>query len=236
MVNLRSVIVSTDEPLVEIGVRTLLGQDPEFQLLGVVKSQEELLRASQLHRPSLIVFGLAMSNDLGAIREVLRAAPDSAVVLWAREVSTELAHQAVNAGVRGFVSTTASPERFKECLMMASRGELWMEQSLTMNLLSSRPVRLSKRQSDLIGLLVQGLKNKEIAATLGISEGTVKAYLTTLYEKVGARDRFELALFGLKNLGEHRGEAGGSRAGDFRAVEPLKSLVAPRPTQRRGDA
>ena len=48
---------------------------------------------------------------------------------------------------------------------------------------------------------MQGLKNKEIAAALGIAEGTVKAYLTALFEKVGARDRFELALFGLKTVG-----------------------------------
>jgi predicted transcriptional regulator len=57
----------------------------------------------------------------------------------------------------------------------------------------------------LLGLLVQGLKNREIAAEMGISEGTVKAYLTTLFEKVGARDRFELALYGLKNLRNVRG-------------------------------
>jgi DNA-binding CsgD family transcriptional regulator len=67
-------------------------------------------------------------------------------------------------------------------------------------LLNSRPVRLSKRQLELLQLLVQGAKNKQIAAQLGISEGTVKAYLSTMFEKVGAKDRFELALFGFKNL------------------------------------
>jgi len=96
-----------------------------------------------------------------------------------------------------------------------------MESALTMNLLNNRPISLSKRQSELVGLLVQGLKNKEIASALGISEGTVKAYLTTLYEKVGARDRFELALFGLKNLGGRRESA--------HTREPIRSLVARRP-------
>jgi len=66
-------------------------------------------------------------------------------------------------------------------------------------------VALSRRQTQLLSLLVQGLKNREIATELGISEGTVKAYLTTLFEKVGARDRFELALYGLKNLINVRG-------------------------------
>jgi DNA-binding CsgD family transcriptional regulator len=87
---------------------------------------------------------------------------------------------------------------------------------------------LSRRQSELVGLLTQGLKNKEIAAALGISEGTVKAYLTTLYEKVGARDRFDLALFGLKNLGGRResASAGGT----------IRSLVARRGVVRRPEA
>jgi two-component system nitrate/nitrite response regulator NarP len=86
---------------------------------------------------------------------------------------------------------------------------------------------LSKRQSELVGLLTQGLKNKEIGAALGISEGTVKAYLTTLYEKVGARDRFELALFGLKNMGGRENASAGG---------PIRSLVARRGVVRRPEA
>lgn len=220
---MRTVIVSTDEPIVELGLKTLLELDPDFDLIYVSHTHQEVLTAAHQHQPDVIVYGLAMEIDLGAIRDVQMVAPDSAIVLWAREVSTELAHQAVTLGVRGFLSTTASPEHFRECLQISSQGELWMEKTLTMSLLNNRPVRLSKRQSELVGLLVQGLKNKEIGATLGISEGTVKAYLTTLYEKVGARDRFELALFGLKNLGDLRSAGMGS---DLKGTQPLRSLVA----------
>src|SRR5580765_4724649 len=115
---------------------------------------------------------------------------------------------------------------------------MWMERSLANLLLHSRPVPLSRRQTQLLGLLVQGLKNREIAAEMGISEGTVKAYLTTLFEKVGARDRFELALYGLKNLGDVRGMSLGSDPrsdprSDQKAAEPLRSLVAKRSSPRR---
>ena len=230
---MQTVIVSTDEPIVEIGLKTLLDLDPDFDLICVSRTHQDLLTAARQHQPDVIVYGLAMEIDLGAIREVQSVAPDSALVLWAREVSTELAHQAVTLGVRGFLSTTASSEQFKECLQISAQGQMWMEKSLTMSLLNNRPVRLSKRQSQLVGLLVQGLKNKEIGATLGISEGTVKAYLTTLYEKVGARDRFELALFGLKNLGDVRGAGIGS---DLKGTEPLHSLVARRSFARRTEA
>ena len=103
-------------------------------------------------------------------------------------------------GVRGFLSSTSSAETIRECLRFSATGQTWMERALSNSMLNSPPVRLSRRQGQLLGLLVQGLKNREIATSLGISEGTVKAYLTILFEKVGARDRFELALFGLKNL------------------------------------
>jgi len=220
-VNMLTVLVSTDEPIVELGVKALLGSDPQFNLLEVCKTQPELLRATRHYQPDVVVCGLSRESELGGIQELQAASRATRIVLWARDVSTELAHQAVDQGVRGFLSTTASPAHFRECLQIAARGELWMESSLTMNLLNNRPISLSKRQSELVGLLVQGLKNKEIASALGISEGTVKAYLTTLYEKVGARDRFELALFGLKNLGGRRESA--------HAREPIRSLVARRP-------
>jgi len=232
-VKMQTVIVSTDEPLVEMGLKTLFALDPDFDLLCVSSTHAGVLAAARQHQPDVIVYGLATEIDLGAIRDVQNVAPDSALVLWAREVSTELAHQAVNLGVRGFLSTTASAEQFKECLQISAQGELWMEKSLTMSMLNNRPVRLTKRQSQLVGLLVQGLKNKEIGASLGISEGTVKAYLTTLYEKVGARDRFELALFGLKNLGDVRGMSmAADPRSDPKAAEPLRSLVAKRSSPR----
>jgi DNA-binding CsgD family transcriptional regulator len=68
-------------------------------------------------------------------------------------------------------------------------------------------VALTKRESQLVSLLSQGLKNKEIATTLTISEGTVKVYLSRLFQKVGVKDRFELALYGLRNLQNMSGEA-----------------------------
>ena len=71
-----------------------------------------------------------------------------------------------------------------------------------------------------------GVAAQDHLATLGISEGTVKAYLTTLYEKVGARDRFELALFGLKNMGRNVDQTRGvGAAKSLRAVIPQRDLT-----------
>ena len=186
--------------MVEIGVKALLGSLIRNSIFSkrVCQTQAALLKSTREHQPDVVVCGLSRESELGGIQELQAAAPGTRIVLWARDVSTELAHQSGGSGsARGFFEHHAGvggalPRVPADC---GARGELWMESALTMNLLNNRPISLSKRQSELVGLLVQGLKNKEIASALGISEGTVKAYLTTLYEKVGARDRFELALF-----------------------------------------
>jgi hypothetical protein len=90
-----------------------------------------------------------------------------------------------------------------------------------------------------VSLLVQGLKNKEIAACIGITEGTVRIYLSKLFAKIGARDRFELAVFGLKN--EFCGQAAWDGRDSFvtktdedRARPVLRSLMLVEPQRRRG--
>ena len=200
-----SVLALADEPILQIGLRSVLSGVPGVDIAGVYSTAAQVAGALREQRADVILYSLALDPELAQIHAVRRAAPDAAVILWAREFSTELAHQALDMGIQGFLSTTAGPETVIECLRLAVAGEIWMERSLASTLLNSRPIALSRRQSQLLGLLVQGLKNREIASEMGISEGTVKAYLTTLFEKVGARDRFELALYGLKNLRNVRG-------------------------------
>jgi DNA-binding CsgD family transcriptional regulator len=86
------------------------------------------------------------------------------------------------------------------CLDRVAAGELWVEKTLSNKLLSTKRIALTPRERQLVVLVAQGLKNKEIAYRLGVSEGTVKVYLCRLFAKTGVNDRLELALFALKNL------------------------------------
>ena len=236
------VIAYTDEPIVELGLAALLCADPEFSLVCICHSRAEFMRAAEQYKPHLLVYDLAADLNLDMAADLRRVASHAALVAWTRDVPAELAHRAIGIGVRGLVSPAAQPAAFKECLRTAARGELWLEASLSMRLLNSPPIRLSPRQSQLVGLLVQGLKNKEIATSLGISEGTVKAYLTTLFEKVGAKDRFEMALYGLKNLRHLHGAGlqdeahgpGRSRARRGAERKPAAAGRKPRVADRAG--
>jgi two-component system, NarL family, nitrate/nitrite response regulator NarL len=200
-----TVIVMTEEPLLEAGIRWILGQRPEFDLRGC-RTFQELVRAVSENKPDVVLWALGPETDL-AIAELRLASPRSAIVVWGRDIDLELAHQAIDMGVRGFIDSRVEAGVLAECLAAVARGELWMEKSLSMRLLDSRPVSLTRRQSQIVRLLSQGLANKEIAEALGIAESTVKSYLTVLFEKVGAKDRVELALFGLRNLKGVKDEA-----------------------------
>ncbi len=76
-----------------------------------------------------------------------------------------------------------------------------MPQEVTASLLNRRFCKLTAREAELVTLLASGLRNKEIAYALGITEGTVKVYLSKLFSKIGVSDRFELALFALRTIG-----------------------------------
>jgi DNA-binding NarL/FixJ family response regulator len=138
--------------------------------------------------------------DLGLLTELRRLSSKTSYVLWGDEVSPDTAYQALECGIRGVLRRTLGPELLIKCIQRVAEGELWFEKSLMTAFLNGRSVRLTRRESQLMKLLSQGLKNKEIASALSITEGTVKVYLSKLYVKVGARDRFELALFGLRTI------------------------------------
>ena len=194
-----SVLLFSDEPMCRFGIQAALAR-PGFSLAGFCETPTDLISAIAARQPHALIFSVAMDPELNLLAELRRVAPSTAVILLAREFTPELAHHGMELGVRGFLCTTVAPEGIPDCIRLCAHGQLWMERSLYSSLLDARPAPLSRRQTELLTLLIQGLKNREIATSMGISEGTVKSYLTKLFEKVGARDRFELALYGLKNI------------------------------------
>jgi two-component system nitrate/nitrite response regulator NarL len=224
-----TVLASIGEPVVQIGLKAILDADPEFELVGLVNNDADLISHAAVHQPHVIMYSLNLELGQSVVQDLRRVAPQSAIVLWGHAFSTDLAYQAMDMKVQGMLSTTSRPESLKECLRVAAEGRRWMEQSLSTALLNAQRVTLSRRQSQILALLVQGLKNKEIATHLGISEGTVKCYLTKLFEKVGAKDRFELALFGLRNL---RGLLDSGLQKPARPFQPVQSNVKVIPARR----
>jgi DNA-binding NarL/FixJ family response regulator len=119
-------------------------------------------------------------------------------------------------GVRGIIPVATPIESLTVALTSIRAGQLSFEKRFMEQLLLTKRVSLTRREGQLVGLVPQGLKNKELAYALGITEGTVKVYLSRLFKKLGVNDRFELALYALKNV------VSGQNTGADLAHEPRK--------------
>jgi DNA-binding NarL/FixJ family response regulator len=193
-------LLYTDEPILASGLEMVLAGSEDHRLSGICRTPAALVEQARIDRPDVLLLDLTPDLTFGVLLEIQRQLPMSKIVLWVRAISTELAYQAIEHGVRGILRKTHSPEVLLKCLQMVADGGLWFEEALKASFTTMRTISLTRRESQLVSLLSQGLKNKEIAATLFISEGTVKVYLSRLFQKLGVKDRFELALFGLKNM------------------------------------
>ena len=196
------VVAHTPEPLVAFGLTQFLADIQDIELCAVATTVEELRTDVARQQPDVALVSLTKGIDAGVLQGIRTTHPTVPLVLWVEEdLPAEIAHNAVvDCGVRGLLRRTLPPDLLLKCLRKVGSGELWLEESLMAAFLKGRAVKVSRRESDLITLLAQGLKNKEIATALGLSEGTVKVYLSKLFLKLGVKDRFELALFSLRNL------------------------------------
>jgi two-component system nitrate/nitrite response regulator NarL len=196
------ILLCVGEPTLVTGLEHLLRQVEGFELLptccGVTALMESVSNGA---RPDLVLLDLAPNVTFAVLAELKRATADAKIVLRVNSASTGLACQAMGLGVRGILRKQLPPGLQVKCLQRVVQGELWFEKALTDGPASSRDrVVLTGREGEVVSLLAQGLTNKEIAAELQDSEGAIKVHLSQLLQKAGVKDRFELALFGLKNL------------------------------------
>ena len=181
------------------GLSSLLRTADGFELAAVCQGMSELRAAVAAVAPQIVLMDFTSELPPGVLGQLDASLLRISVVLWVYQIPAEMALHAMSLGVRGILRSTLPPKMVLRCLEKVQQGELWFENALVDDYFDVRKSGLSGREVQLIRLLAMGLKNKEIAGSLSITEGTVKVYLSRLFQKLGVKDRFELALFGLKN-------------------------------------
>lgn len=224
-------LLLTDEPILAKGFSALLSGVPEFDLVGVCYNPAQLIDSLSLSQPDLLLIDVNAHVTLDLIPQVRQRVSECKIILCVHSISLELAYQTMRLGIHGIFRKTLRTDVMIRCLQKVSEGEFWFEEAITAGVTQARAVQLSKRESELISLLAQGLKNKEIAHALSISEGTIKVYLSRLFRKVGVKDRYELALYGLRNEMPHLVSSGADHPlRKEPGVEPMRkppSLLVP---------
>lgn len=202
----KTVVVCDTQPITAEGLRTLLAAsgDLEFRAaLNALEAATQLLAA----KPSDVVVvdkGFGMRIVLDWIHDLKLADAAPAVVVWGVSMTEAEALRLLQAGAKGIVRKTADVESILSCIRTAASGRSWMEDCVFRD--AARQERyprseLTPREQQVLEMVEQGFKNKEIALELGIRPGTVKIHLKHIFEKTGVRGRYGLAISGLKERG-----------------------------------
>lgn len=213
------ILLYTQQPFVAIGLASLLQAHADLELTTFRDSLPGILDCLRSTRPDVLLLHLISGISLSDLREIKSAGARCQIVLWGQELGGEFAFQAMQLGVRSILPDSTATEDFLAALRNVHRGVLCFEKDLLERVLSQERVALTWRQGQIVSLVAEGLKNKEIAFSLGITEGTVKVYIYKLFKKLGMNDRLDMALYGRKNL--FGGQPGLERTRDTSPMEPL---------------
>jgi DNA-binding NarL/FixJ family response regulator len=202
-----SVCLCDPQPVVQRGLEGLLQRNENFELLaaGSQLAKVDELVSSRLPDVLIVERSFGMHAALEAITQLKQAHPRLKVVVWATQISDIECFRLLQAGARGILKKTAPPELIFHCLQRVAEGHLWTEDlynSPQASLEQPRNRPLTPREVEVASLVSKGMKNREIGESLGIATGTVKIHLMHIFEKTGIRDRFELALRGLRSATE----------------------------------
>ncbi len=181
------ILLADDHPMIRTALEVLL-RDTEYTIVGTAGTGEATLREIDRLQPDILLLDLQMPGGSGM--EVLR-----------RIRTRKPAPKKAALKVQGMVLKNSDPAFLLDCLDRVRHGRAWIDPELTQRskhlaetLAYGRHAPLAPRERELIGFVRKGLRNREIADQLGVTEGTVKVYLHAVFEKLGVSSRTELAI------------------------------------------
>jgi two-component system nitrate/nitrite response regulator NarP len=198
------VLVADDHPIILSGLEALF-RDTGYEIVATANDGGQVMGMLDGAAPDVLVLDERMPGLSGV--EVLRAlreeGDDRPVVLLTADLSDRKLLDAVELGVEGIVLKESAQNQLVTCLDEVVKGGRWLEPSLVQQALDLKLregprgrdyAALSRREEEIVDLVAQGMRNRDIAGQLGLTEGTVKVYLHRIYEKLGVTNRTELAI------------------------------------------
>jgi len=196
-------VVVEDHPVVRVGLERMLGNEEDMEIAGTAENGAEAVELLERVDADVVLMDLSMPvmDGIEATRRIV-AAHDGAVrvVVLTSFSAREDVIAALDAGASGYLLKDAEPQELLAGVRAAARGDAPLAPRAAREVLSaraegaSRP-ELSARESEVLQLVARGLPNKRIARELQISEKTVKAHLTQVFQRIGVTDRTQAALW-----------------------------------------
>ena len=201
------VLIVDDRSVVRRGLEQLLGSHPEMSVVGTAENGEQAVLLAAELAPDVILMDLSMPvlDGVQATKQITAASPDISVVVLTSFSDQRRILDALAAGAAGYILKDADPDELINAVPAAAKGGSPLHPKAARVLLDARREetsgrRLSAREEEVLRAVVEGLPNKRIARRLGITERTVKAHLTRVFQQLGVADRTQAALWARANL------------------------------------
>jgi DNA-binding NarL/FixJ family response regulator len=209
------VLVVDDQQLVRDGLAAILQLEDHIEIVGTAGNGKEAYEAVVRHRPEVVLMDIRMP-DVGGVdgtRLIKEAFPETKVLILTTFSDNEYILQALEVGASGYLLKEMPSESIASAILTAHSGGVVLQPTVSAQMLAElkRTKRsdlhelkqqalnkLTEREIDVLKLIAVGFSNREIAATLYISEGTVKIHMSNLMSKMHFRDRTQAAIFALR--------------------------------------
>jgi two-component system nitrate/nitrite response regulator NarL len=203
------ILIVDDHAIVRAGLRMLIDQNPAMEVVGVAGDRAEALALAASEQPNMIILDILLGDDdgLSFLPQLREVATDSRVLVLTGLRSSESQRRAIIAGAMGVVLKEHAAEVLIKAINKVHQGEVWLDRSLMGSVLDAitqtpevdpeteRIASLTERERQVIALIAEGLKNKQIGERLFISETTVTHHLSSIFSKLEVSDRLELVIY-----------------------------------------
>lgn len=208
-------VVADDHPVVRFGVRNMLMMDPEFEVVSEAEDGDVAITQVLEHEPDILLLDVQMPRlpGLEAMRSIMSKSPRVKIILLTSTISTQQVIEALQIGARGIILKDSVAGDLGEAIRAVASGDYWIGGERVVNLVAAlhdlmqkaaagperKTFGLTPRELEVVGAIVEGCSNKDIAKQYTISEETVKRHLSNIFDKTGVSTRLELALFAISH-------------------------------------
>jgi DNA-binding NarL/FixJ family response regulator len=203
------VLIVDDHEIVREGLQILLAEEADFEVAGVAGDGTTALKLVDQLKPDVILMDLVMPglDGIEATQRILKNNPVARVLILTTFADDQRVRDAIRAGAIGYLLKDVLKADLLRALRDASAGRASLHPEAQQHLMRqvvegdvSLPHNsLTKRESDILRLIADGRSNKEIALALHLTEGTIKGYVSTIFDKLGVEDRTQAALYAIKH-------------------------------------
>jgi len=206
------IVLADDHPVVRIGVRNMLRAEDGFEVVGEANDGDEAITQTIELQPDILLLDVQMPRLPGieAMRAIMSGSPTVKVLLLTSTISEQQIIEALQIGARGIVLKDALVGHLQTALHTVINGDYWIGGKRVVNLVSAlhelmqkaakpqqKTYGLTPRELEVVGAIVEGCSNRDIARQFNLSEETVKRHLSNIFDKTGVSTRLELALFAI---------------------------------------